>query len=182
MKPWKTLSRKTILKHSKFLAIEEHAVELPNGQIIPDWGWVLTPNYINVAALTEAGEFICFRQTKYAVEGTSLAVVGGYIEPGELPLEAAKRELLEETGYKAPNWTDLGSYAVDGNRGAGRAHFFLAQNARRVAKINADDLEEQDLLLLTRAEVEAALQAGDFKVLPWTAIVALALMQLKLQG
>ncbi len=182
MKPWKTLSRKTILEHSKFLAVEEHVVELPNGQIIPNWSWVLTPDFINVAALTEAGEFICFRQTKYAVEGTSLAVVGGYLEAGESPLEAAQRELLEETGYTAPNWTDLSSYAVDGNRGAGRAHFFLAQNARRVAAINADDLEEQELLLLTRAEVEAALQTGRFKVLPWAAIVALALMQLKVKN
>ncbi len=178
MKTWKTLSRKTVLNHSNFLKVEEHVIELPDGQIIPDWSWVLTPDFINVAALTEAGEFICFRQTKYAVEGTSLAVVGGYLEAGELPLEAAQRELLEETGYEAPDWRDLSSYAVDGNRGAGRAHFFLAQNARRVAEINADDLEEQELLLLTRAEVEAALQAGDFKALPWAAVVALALLRL----
>ncbi|HEY84746.1 MAG TPA: NUDIX hydrolase [Chloroflexi bacterium] len=178
MKTWKTLSRKTVLNHSNFLKVEEHVIELPDGQIIPDWSWVLAPDYINVVALTEAGEFICFRQTKYAVEGTSLAVVGGYLEAGELPLEAAKRELLEETGYEAPDWRDLGSYAVDGNRGAGNAHFFLAQNARRVAEINADDLEEQELLFLTRAEVEAALQAGDFKALPWAAVVALALLRL----
>jgi len=68
---------------------------------------------------------------------------------------------------------------VDGNRGAGVAYPFLATGARRVAEINADDLEEQELLLLSRAELETALDAGEFKSLPWAAAVALALRRLK---
>ncbi len=179
MKPWKTLARRTILLHSKFLVVEEHAVELPDGHIIADWPWIITPDYINVTAMTEAGLFLCFRQTKYSVEGTSLAVVGGYLEPGEDPLEAAKRELREETGYEAAEWLALGCYPVDGNRGAGLAYPFLATGARRVSEIHADDLEEQELLLLSRAEIEAALDAGEFKSLPWAAAVALALRRLK---
>jgi ADP-ribose pyrophosphatase len=77
MQPWKTLSRRTILDRGKFLKVESHTVELPDGQIIPDWPWIITPDYVNVVALTEADEFLCFRQTKYAVDGTSLALVGG---------------------------------------------------------------------------------------------------------
>jgi len=150
-------------------------VELPTGQIIDDWQWIITPDFINVVLITEAGEFVCFRQTKYAADGVSLAIVGGYLEEGEDPLDAAKREVLEETGYSAPNWTPLGSYAVDGNRGAGNAHFFLAQNAKWIQPIDADDLEEQELLLLSRSKVETALRAGEFKVLPWAANVALSL-------
>ncbi len=173
--PWKTIARRTVLDAQPYLSVEMRTIELPDGRIIPDWAWVNTPDYINVVAITRAKKFICFRQTKYAVEGTSLAVVGGYIEPGEKPLEAAQRELLEETGYRAEHWQPLGSYAVDGNRGAGTAHFFLAQYAEKVAEIDADDLEAQELLLLTRAEVEAALAAHEFKVLAWTAIVSLAL-------
>ena len=181
MKPWKTLSRRTILDHSKFLMVEEHIVELPDGRVIDDWPWVITPDYINVTAVTAGGLFLCFRQTKYCVEGTSLAPVGGYIESGEDPLVAAKRELLEETGYEAATWLALGRYPVDGNRGMGVAYPFLATGAHRVAEIDADDLEEQELLLMSRADVEAALNAGDFQSLPWAAAVALALRRLMRQ-
>jgi ADP-ribose pyrophosphatase len=178
LQTWKTLSRRTILEHSKYLTVEEHVVELPDGRVIEHWPWIVTPNFINVVAITVEGEFLCFRQTKYGVDGTSLAVVGGYIDPGEDPLEAAKRELLEETGHEAAEWIDLGSYRVGASRGIALAHFYLARDARRVAAPNADDLEEQILLRLSHAEVKAALARGEFKVLPWAAVVALALLQL----
>jgi ADP-ribose pyrophosphatase len=176
MKTWKTLQKIPLLSVGKWLSVESHSIELPDGQIIHDWPWVITPNYANAIAFTPQGQLVCFRQVKYAIEGESLAPVGGYIEPGEDPLAAAKRELLEETGYSAEDWHSLGDYAVDANRGAGRAFFFLARGARRVAERNADDLEEQELILLDRDEIEAALAQGQFKVLPWAAAVALALL------
>jgi ADP-ribose pyrophosphatase len=182
MLPWKTLSRRTILDYNKFLSVEAHTVELPDGRVIEDWPWVVTPDFVNVAAVTEAGEFLLFRQTKYSIPGLTLATVGGYLEPGEEPLAAAQRELREETGYAAPDWQFIGRFPVDGNRGAGEAHFYLARRARRVTEIDADDLEEQELLLLTRAEVEAALDAGEFKLLPWATIIALALRQMPTQS
>jgi ADP-ribose pyrophosphatase len=178
VQPWKTLSRRTILDRGKFLRVESHTVELPDGRIIPDWPWVITPDYVNVVAVTEGGEFLCLRQTKYAVAGTTLALVGGYLEPGEAPLAAAQRELREETGCQASEWISLGRYAVDGNRGAGVAHFFLARGARRAGPTKADDLEEQQPLSLGRAEVEQALMDGAFKGLGWAAALALALLWL----
>ena len=178
MQSWKTLAREIVLSEPPFLTVESHTVELPDGRVISRWQWVVTPDYVNVVAITDEQLFVCFRQTKYAVDGTSLAPVGGYLDPGEDPLAAAQRELREETGYAAPDWTSLGSYAVDGNRGAGVGHLFLARGARRVAEIDADDLEEQELLLLTRAQVAEALGRGEFKVLAWAAAVALALLRL----
>lgn len=178
MQQWKTRERRVVLSQPPFLVVENHTVELPDGRLIAEWGWVITPDFVNVVAQTEVGEFLMFRQTKYAVAGTSLAPVGGYLDPGEDPLAAAQRELREETGYAAEEWHALGSYPVDGNRGAGVAHLFLARGARRVTEIHADDLEEQELLLLSRAELAAALAGGELKVLPWAANVALALLQL----
>ncbi len=178
MKPWKTNSRKTVLDEKPWLTVEHHTVELPDGQVIPDWPWVITPDYINVVAVTEDEHFICFRQVKYGIQGDTLAVVGGYIEAGEEPLAAAKRELLEETGYEAPDWISLGSYLVDPNRGIATGHLFLARNARYVTPRDADDLEEQELLLLTREEIEHAIEVGEIKVLAWAAAVAFALRYL----
>ena len=175
MKPWKTLSRQTILHREPFLKVELHEVETSKGQIIPDWTWIDTPDYANVLAQTTEGLFLCFRQTKYAVTGTSLAPVGGFIEAGEAPESAAKRELREETGYEAQEWISVGSYAVDANRGAGKAHFFVARHARRVTAPVAEDLEEQELLRFSRPQLEQALTAGEFKVLPWAAMIALGL-------
>ena len=179
MKTWKTLSRSPILTVSKFLALENHVVELPDGRIIADWPWLIMPDYVNVAAVTPQGRFLVFRQVKYAVEGTSLAPVGGYLEPGEDALVGAQRELREETGYAAPDWESLGVYRVDANRGAGMANFFLARGAQQVAERDADDLEEQRLLELTRQDVKLALLQGEFKVLAWMAIMALAVERLK---
>ena len=61
MTPWKTLARETILNHSKYLAVENHTVELPDGKVIDDWPWVISPDYVNVVAITERNEFLFFR-------------------------------------------------------------------------------------------------------------------------
>jgi len=182
MQPWKTLSRRVILDESPWLVVEHHQVELPDGRVIPNWHWVITPDYVNVIAVTEVGEFLCFRQVKYAIEGPTLGIIGGYINAGEDPLAAAQRELREETGYEAPNWTALGHYRVDPNRGIAMGHLYLAQGARWAGPGMVDDLEEQKLLLLSQAEIEAALEAGEIKVLAWAAAVAFALRQLQRPG
>ncbi len=108
MQLWKTIARHIILEKPPFLIVENHAVELPDGQVIPDWPWIITPDYVGVVAITDENTFLFFRQTKYGIDGTSLAPIGGYIEPNETPLASAQRELREETGYEALEWIDLG--------------------------------------------------------------------------
>jgi len=182
LRVWETVSRKTILSHSKFLTVESHTVKLPDGQIIPNWAWLIIPSAAIVLAVTTDNKFLCFRQTKYAVAGTALAPVGGMLEPNEKPLDAAKRELLEEMGCESSEWVNLGSHILDPNRGIATIHLFLALNAKQVAKPNSDDLEDQELLFLTRSEIENALKAGEFKILAWSAVVAMSLNYLNDSG
>jgi ADP-ribose pyrophosphatase len=178
MPAWKTLSRRVVFDQSPWLKVEYHAVELPDGRLISDWTWIKTPDYINVVVEIETGQFLCFRQRKYAIAKPMLALVGGYIEPGETPLAAAKRELREETGYTSDDWLSLGEYMVDPNRGVATGHLFLARHASRVADIVSDDLEEQEVLLLSRDELESALSGGEFKILAWAAAVSFALRRI----
>ncbi len=178
MKPWKTLTRRTLLQCGPYLTVEDHTIQLPDGRVLENWPWIITPDFINILAETEEGRFLVFRQTKYSVDGTTLAPVGGYLEPGEEPLEAARRELQEETGCSAANWIELGHFPVDGNRGAGNAHFYLARGVKFDCASCPDDLEEQELLTLTREELETALDAGEFKGLAWTAVMTVGLRKL----
>lgn len=178
MKPWKTLNKKLIFDQAPWLVVEHHVVELPDGRVIPDWPWVTTPDYINVVVEMEKGEFLCFRQVKYGLPEGTLALVGGYLEPGEAPLAAARRELREETGCVAAEWIDLGHYLVDPNRGMATGNLYLARGACQVGDLIPDDLEEQEILYLSRQELKAALNNGDFEVMAWAAAVALALSKL----
>ena len=175
LQSWKTISRLTILDHSRFLTVESHNIQLPSGDVIEDWPWIIIPDAAIVLARTCEQQYVCFRQTKYAVEGISLAPVGGMVEDGEDPLQTAKRELLEEAGYVSELWTHLGSYVVDPNRRVGKVDLFLAREARKMSAPDSDDLEEQELVFLSRKELEEALMDGEFKVLSWTACIALAL-------
>jgi len=107
-----------------------------------------------------------------------LAVVGGDIEQGEDPLEAAKRELKEEAGYEAADadWSSVGTAVADANRGCGIGHLFFARRCKFTKKGESDDLEEQKLLLLTNEQVRTALIEGQFKTHSWQACMATALV------
>jgi ADP-ribose pyrophosphatase len=179
---WKRLSSRVVLQRGKYLRVEDHQVELPDGRVIENWPLVFTPDVINVLARTREGKYLCFRERKYAVGGVTMATVGGMVESGEQPLEAAKRELLEETGYRSENWIHLGRYILDANRKVGQVDMYLALDAVRVAEPDSDDLEEQELIEVSREVLQERLFAGDFQVLPWTAAIALSLLHEQANG
>jgi ADP-ribose pyrophosphatase len=179
MKPWKVLKKSMLLDHGKFLKIEEHTIELPDGKIIRDWPWIISPDFVLVLPVTDHATILMFNQVKYAVEGTSLAPVGGYIEPGEDPLEAAKRELKEEMGCQAKKWIPFGSYPVDANHGGGKGHLFLALDAHKICEPVIDDLEEMELVEFSFDEVQKKLFQQEIKTQGWLAVVALGLLYLK---
>lgn len=174
----RTLDRRQLITRGNWITVEEHRVQFPDGRVIEDWTWVVVPSYVTVVALTTDRHVVCFRQLKYALEGRVLALIAGYLEPGEDPLAGAKRELAEEAGMAADEWTSLGRYVVDSNRGVGVAHLFLATNATTVSHAASDDLEEQELVLLPVNEFKDEVLAGAFGSLSWGAAGALALLHL----
>lgn len=178
MKLWKTLSKQIVFERSPWIKLEEHQIELPDGKVLDGWVWIDTPDFVIVVAVDQQDCFLVFEQTKYASPGLTLAPVGGYIQAGEEPLAAAKRELLEETGFEAEVWISLGSFMTDANRGNGNGHYFLAKNAHKTDQtVLSDDLEEQRLLLFTAAELQKALDLNQVKIITWQAGFSMALQR-----
>ena len=175
--PWKILDKKLVLERKPYLRVEDHEVQHQTGKIFENWPWVETPDVICVLAQTVDGEYLTFRENKYALQKESWSIVGGMVEEGESALKAARRELLEETGYRSEDWDHLGSYLLDANRGVGRVDLFFAQEANQVSEPQSDDLEEQELVLVTRDQLLRAVLQGEFQILPWSAAIALSLLR-----
>ena len=94
---WKILKSEYIA-HRPWMTARCDMVQLPDGRVNPEY-WVLEfPDWVNVIALTKDGHMVMVRQYRHALGITEYELCAGVMEEGETPLEAAKRELLEETG------------------------------------------------------------------------------------
>lgn len=99
--PWRnerTVSVRT-LGETKFARCDVHTVKSEDGStVIDDWLFLEESNHVNVVVRTIEGKFVVFQQRKYAIPGDTMSPVGGFIDPGESPFAAAKREVFEELG------------------------------------------------------------------------------------
>ena len=89
---------------------------------------VQLPDYISIVALTSRRQIVLVKQFRPAVEHDALELPSGCLDPNELPLECAHRELLEETGYPAGDLVELGWLLPDTGRLANRLGCFFAGN------------------------------------------------------
>jgi ADP-ribose diphosphatase len=114
-------------------------------------------------------------------EAVTWGVVGGYVDEKEAPIDAAKRELLEETGFESNHWIHLADMVADANRGMGVGHLFLAVDATYKGVDAAhDDLEAQELVVLSQNEAEELMLStpSGMKMLSWGATMAYAMLHL----
>ena len=99
--PWhneRTLAVRTLVE-SKFARCDVHTVLGEDGStLVNDWIFLEEMNAVNVVVHTLEGRYVVFRQRKYAIPGETLSPVGGFVDAGESPSTAAKREVLEELG------------------------------------------------------------------------------------
>jgi 8-oxo-dGTP pyrophosphatase MutT (NUDIX family) len=104
------------------------------------YGVVEIPPSCGIVAVRRDGQIALVGQWRYVHDKFSLEIPTGGSEPGETPLEAARRELAEETGLRAGRWTALGT--IDNSNGVTTdiAHIFLAQDL--VSGPAADDGNE----------------------------------------
>jgi len=119
------------------------------------------PDWVNVLAFTESLELLVVEQFRHGIDASTLESIGGVCDPNEEPLQAARRELLEETGHRSEHWVSLGwctpNPAVQDNR----CHFFLALDCRSVADLDLDPSEELRVWAIPWKEWQGKLRSGE---------------------
>jgi ADP-ribose pyrophosphatase len=177
LQPWVTLSSAPLLSAPPWLEVSRQEIRLPSGKVLPDFYRIGLPDFTLVVPVAPGGEVVMVRGYKHGLGCVSLGLPGGLLEPGEAPLEGARRELLEETGYTAERWTPLGSFVVDANRHCGTLHAFLALGARPDRPAREDETEALNVCLMDRAALTRALAAGEVHGLASACALALGLLQ-----
>ena len=175
---WKILGNRDVYDAYPWIRVSVHKVRLPNGKVVDNFHRVKMPEYAVVVAETPEGLLVMERQYKHGVGRVSLMLPGGMIEEGEDAFVAAKRELLEETGYSAESWELLGSFVANANYGCGKAHIFRVQDATLVQPPDSGDLEDINILLMKPQEVIHAIRDGEIAALSAMAAILLATVPL----
>jgi 8-oxo-dGTP pyrophosphatase MutT (NUDIX family) len=103
---------------------------------------VETPDWVNVIAVTDKGNVALIRQYRHGTREVTVEIPGGMVEQNEPPLQAARRELAEETGYTAEHWEQIGVVEPNPAFQTNRTYTFLARQARRTTEPRPDPNEE----------------------------------------
>ncbi len=150
---WKTLESKALIENDH-VSVRENKVQLPDGAVIDDFYTVTIPDASMIAAVTAEGKILLKKEFRYACGEEVIECPAGMIEKNEAdPLEAAKRELLEETGYRSDAWTCLGPTLECTSKLTNRMYLFLAENCVKVAE---QHLDENEHLTVTAVPLETA--------------------------
>ena len=176
---WKTLAKRTIFK-DKWVNLEASDCELPDGRVIAPFYVYRASDFAVVVAVTEQGELVIDRQYRQGIEKVIWELPAGAIEPGEDPQEAAKRELLEETGYKAEKLEFLFKLAPNASSNSNFAWCYLARNVVPVGSLKLDEFEELEVERLPLEQIKVMVDAGEFPQAVHTAVLYKALSKLEI--
>lgn len=156
---WKPVDESVTLETPVFRVLTRR-MQSPDAQITDDFYILDAPDWVNVVALTEEGEFILVNQYRFGTSSLSLEVPGGVVDKGESHREAAVRELLEETGYVAESWRQLGVLAPNPALNTNRCGIWLATGCTFLQDGGHDHTEYIRVEHLSRSDMVKALADG----------------------
>lgn len=153
LKKWKELSSKEILKAHVFRYIQK-VRQTPDGKKEGTFDVLHCANWINILAFDEKERLIMVKQYRHGTDEISLELPAGVIDPNESALDAAKRELQEETGYSSKDWQEIGVLKPNPAFIDNTCTFFLAKDCKKTHETNFDYFEEIETHLYDLDEVK----------------------------
>jgi ADP-ribose pyrophosphatase len=174
MQPWRKLDERVVFDgHRRIL---RRRFRLPDGAEA-DYDVKVEPDTVAVVALTDDEEVLLVREYRAGPEELLLELPGGAIDPGEDPLDAARRELLEETGYAG----DLRTVAkiLDCAYSTRERYSFIATGCRRVADPEPHEGEHLEVVLLPLPKFVEHVRSGRLTdaAVAYRALDALSLLE-----
>ena len=160
MKKWVKLCQEYLFK-CKWLTVRKDTVELANGVMLDDYYVLEYPTWVNVIAITEDGLFVIERQYRHGTERIDYEICAGTCEQGEEPIDAARRELLEETGYGGGEWTMYGISTPNPAAMSNLNYTFLAEEVKQLAPPHQEQSEDIEVFTVTRDELISMMERGD---------------------
>ena len=158
---WKRLSTEYLFRRP-WLTARRDRVQLPDGRVNDEYYVLEYPTWVNVIAVTEDGMMVIIRQYRHGLGQTNFELVAGVVEDGELPLQAAQRELLEETGYAGGEWEELMVISANASSMNNLSHCFLAKGVKCVSTQHLDACEDIEVYLFSEQEVRRLVDSGEF--------------------
>ncbi len=177
-KYWKTVSSHVAYPHP-FLTVREDVVLLPNGHRIEDFAIWENNDVAQVLAITPEKKLILARQYKHGAGKMVAECPGGFIDDGEEPEMAARRELEEEVGLTAPKFKLLATFIHHATKETSTAYFYLALNATELYTGKKPEITEDiEVLQLSLSEVFSMIEKGDLQQTGTIAGIMLAVKEL----
>ncbi|MCC8038982.1 MAG: NUDIX hydrolase [Bacteroidales bacterium] len=161
-KKWKILSSEYLVKRP-WLTARRDKVELPDGRVNDEFYVLEYPAWINVIAITEDGRIVMERQYRHALGVTCYEIPAGVVEQGEQPIDAAKRELEEETGYVGGEWSELMVLSANPGLLNNLTYCYLARGVKPNGTRHLDATEDLEVVLMERDKLVELLQSDQLR-------------------
>ena len=175
---WKTVKKDIVFEAKPYLSVARESVELPDGRIIDDFYQVHLRPFVSVVPVTPDGRILILEQYKHGPRCVSITFPGGFVDEGEEPEEAGRRELMEETGYRAGAFIPMGQYVDNGNQRGCAGTYFLALDCEKGAEADSGDLEDMEVSFAIPDELDGALGTPRFAITHMAAAWAFSRMKL----
>ena len=160
-RPWHKLGDTTLARHLVFHVRSSRQRSPRTGVEIPFF-LIDTADWVNILPITTAGEVVFVRQWRHGSERVSLELPGGLIDPHEHePLEAAVRELREETGHEALAWQSLGAMNPNPALMTNTCHAFVATGCRVVGELLQDAGEDIEVVTVPLDRLDETVRRGE---------------------